>query len=102
MATAAADLGVLDASAQKELRDRLARIEGHVRAIRRMVDEGRACEEVLLQVSAVRAALRSVTSRLLEHHLEHCIAGITDPSAKDAALAELRTVLQRAGLIEGK
>jgi DNA-binding FrmR family transcriptional regulator len=92
---------VLDAPKQKEMRDRLARIEGHVRAIGRMVEEGRPCEDVLVQVGAVRAALRSLTGRILECHMEHCIGGLTDLDARDAALAELRTIIKRAGLIEG-
>lgn len=90
-----------DQSEQKDLRDRLARIEGHVRAIRRMVEDDRACEEVLIQVGAVRAALRSLTGRILDYHLEHCIGGMTDLNARQAALTELRSVIQRAGLIEG-
>ena len=92
---------VFDQSEQKDLRDRLARIEGHVRAIGRMVEDNRACEEVLIQIGAVRAALRSLTGRVLDYHLEHCIGGMTDLDARDAALTELRSVIQRAGLIEG-
>ena len=86
---------------QKDLRDRLARIEGHVRAVGRMVEEDRPCEDILLQVGAVRAALRSLTGRILDYHLEHCIGGMSDLDARDDAVAELRSVIKRAGLIEG-
>ena len=63
-------------SATKEqLRDRLARIEGQVRGISRMVDEDRYCIDVLTQINAVRAALDSVALGLLDDHARHCLLG---------------------------
>jgi DNA-binding FrmR family transcriptional regulator len=52
---------------------RLRRIEGQVRGLQRMVDEDKYCIDVLTQVSAVTAALRSVALGLLEDHLAHCV-----------------------------
>ena len=55
------------------LRDRLSRIEGHVRGIKRMVDESRSCEEILTQIAGVKAAIDQVALRLLEYDLENCV-----------------------------
>lgn len=53
---------------------RLARIEGQVRGIARMVDEDKYCIDVLTQVSAVTKALQAVSLGLLEEHMAHCVA----------------------------
>jgi CsoR family transcriptional regulator, copper-sensing transcriptional repressor len=52
---------------------RLKRIEGQVRGLQRMVDEGRYCVDILTQVSAVQEALRGVGKLLMQNHLEHCV-----------------------------
>ncbi|MGH9278107.1 MAG: metal-sensitive transcriptional regulator [Acidimicrobiales bacterium] len=66
-----------------ELRDRLARIEGQVRGVSRMVDEDRYCIDVLTQITAIRAALDKVALGLLDDHARHCLlgggGGPTDP-----------------------
>ena len=63
-------------SADKEaLVRRLHRIEGQVRGIERMVDEDRYCIDVLTQVAAVNTALESLAFRILDDHVNHCVAG---------------------------
>ena len=57
----------------EELLKRLSRIEGQIRGIQRMIREKRSCDEVLVQISAVRSALSSVAVRLLEDHVESCV-----------------------------
>ncbi|MHB8172001.1 MAG: metal-sensitive transcriptional regulator [Thermincolia bacterium] len=57
----------------KNVSTRLAKIEGHVRAVKRMVDEEKSCEEILLQIGAVKAALNKVGRLVLEGHLEGCV-----------------------------
>ena len=56
-----------------ELATRLARIEGQVRGIARMVEDDRYCIEILDQVSAITKALQQVSLGLLHDHLEHCV-----------------------------
>lgn len=56
-----------------DLATRLARIEGQVRGIARMVEEDRYCIEILDQVSAITKALQQVSLGLLHDHLEHCV-----------------------------
>jgi DNA-binding FrmR family transcriptional regulator len=53
--------------------NRLSRIEGQVRGVARMLEEGRYCIDVLTQIQAVRAALAKVEDQLLKDHLGHCI-----------------------------
>ena len=66
-----------------QLADRLARIEGQVRGISRMVEEDRYCVDILTQINAVRAALDKVALGLLDGHARHCLigggGGPTDP-----------------------
>lgn len=53
---------------------RLRRIEGQVRGLQKMIEEGRYCVDILTQVDAVTAALARVQDRVLESHLNHCVA----------------------------
>ena len=57
----------------KSIVNRLSRIEGHVRSIKAMVEQGRDCSEVLVQIAAVRAAVNQVGRIVLEDHLESCL-----------------------------
>src|SRR4030095_3368609 len=64
---------------------RLRRIEGQIRGLQRMVDEGTYCLGVLTPISAAKSALHAVAVGLLEDHLAHCVvdaARVGDPSAK--------------------
>lgn len=56
-----------------DLAKRLARIEGQVRGVARMVDDDRYCIDILDQVSAITKALQQVSLGLLHDHLEHCV-----------------------------
>lgn len=57
----------------KAVLNRLSRAIGHLESIRRMVEEGRDCSEVLVQLSAVRSALNSTGKVILKDHIEHCL-----------------------------
>ena len=58
---------------KEQLNKRLARIEGQVRGVSRMVDEDRYCIDVLTQISAIQAALDKVALGLLDGHARHCL-----------------------------
>ena len=65
-------------TAEKEaLRKRLARIEGQVRGIAKMVEDDRYCIDVLTQISAVQKAIDAVALSLLDDHVRHCVVGST-------------------------
>jgi CsoR family transcriptional regulator, copper-sensing transcriptional repressor len=59
-------------AAKNDLQVRLRRVEGQVRGLQKMVEEERYCPEILEQMSAVHASLRSVERLLLRSHLQHC------------------------------
>lgn len=79
----------------KQVVARLARIEGHVGAIKRMVEEERPCADVLLQIAAVRAALDRAGKTILADHMEHCLADIGHDGEAQKHLADLRKALER-------
>jgi len=79
-----------------QLGDRLARIEGQVRGIARMVDDDRYCLDVLSQINAVRAALDKVALGLLDGHARHClIGGGGGPTHPDDQVQELMGAVGR-------
>jgi DNA-binding FrmR family transcriptional regulator len=81
---------------QQDLAARLASIEGHVKAIGRMVDEGQYCLDVLKQTYAVDRALKRFESELLRGHLETCVPQAFREGRKDEVLKELGDVLELA------
>ncbi len=85
-------------SANKEqLQNRLARIEGQVRGVARMVDEDRYCIDVLTQISAATKALESVAVGMLDDHLRHCVAEAVARGGRDAdeKLTEATAAVER-------
>ena len=62
------------ANNKDELLKRLARVEGQVRGIARMIEDDRHCIDVLTQVSAVRKAVDAVALELVDDHVRHCLA----------------------------
>ncbi|HUR37260.1 MAG TPA: metal-sensitive transcriptional regulator [Terriglobales bacterium] len=63
---------------------RLKRVEGQVRGIQKMVEGDRYCADILVQVSAVQAALQSVSRELMRNHLRHCASHAVHKSPQDA------------------
>lgn len=78
----------------KKLCNRLSRIEGQVRGLREMLEKDVYCTDILIQVSAVNAALNSFSRELLSEHLRTCVAdGIRQ--GDDKVIEELTGVLQK-------
>ena len=71
------------------LKSRLNRIEGQVKAINRMIDEDVYCDDVLTQIRATRSALNSVATKLLEHHMKSCIMEKINQGTEEEAMEEL-------------
>jgi DNA-binding FrmR family transcriptional regulator len=63
----------IDETVQKSALRRLSIIEGQVRGLRRMVEEGTGCVEILTQISAIHEALRGVGKVIVRHHIETCV-----------------------------
>lgn len=82
-----------------KLLNRLSRIEGQVRGVARMVDEGRYCIDILTQLQAVRAALSRVETEMLKDHLGHCIESAIvngDVAEQRQKASELIQLLERS------
>ncbi len=80
-----------------DYRKRLARIEGQVRGLARMIDEEQYCIDVLTQIASVTRALQGVGLGLLDEHLGHCVreAAERDPAEGDVKIAEAVTAVER-------
>ncbi len=72
---------------KKALVTRLRRVEGQVRGIEKMVDDDRYCIDILTQISAATTALESVAFKILDEHVNHCVAGALS-SGDEAVAAE--------------
>ena len=78
---------------------RLARIEGQVRGLQRMVADDRYCADVMTQIASVHEALRAAGRELMRHHLEHCATEAIrsdDPAQADAMYDELMALMYKA------
>ena len=63
----------VDEQAQKNALRRLSIIEGQIRGLRKMIEGGTGCVEVLTQISAIHEALRGVGKVVVRHHIETCV-----------------------------
>lgn len=82
----------MEASETKRLLDRLARVEGQVRGLRRMLEEERCCEDVLTQLLAARSGLEQASLLILDRHIQDCVFEGEDASPE--TLARLREALR--------
>ena len=77
---------------------RLHRIEGQIRGIERMVEDNRYCIDILTQIAAVNTALESLAFRVLDDHVNHCVADALssgDPKAASQKSQELLDAVRR-------
>lgn len=75
---------------QQEILTRLRRVEGQIRGIQRMIEEGRECEAIAAQLLAARAALDKASLHIMAHHIEACLHGAAeeaDPARLDRIIA---------------
>lgn len=84
----------LTATEKQATINRLKRIEGQVRGIQRMVEEDRYCVDILIQMSAIHAALKKVGYHVAERHMKHCVKKAIDSGDGDAAITELLEVMK--------
>lgn len=78
---------------RKQIVNRLARIEGHLRAVKEMTAAGRDCSEILLQIAAVQKALGSAAKILLKDHLESCVVDAVHHGSQEKVLEDLNKAL---------
>ena len=78
----------------KAVLNRLSRAIGHMESIKRMVEDGRDCSEVLVQLSAVKAAINNTAKVILKDHIEHCLVDAVE-SGDHEAIEELTAAIDR-------
>jgi len=76
-----------------DLAARLARIEGHVGAVRKMLDENESCDDLMTQLAAVRAATTQTIVKLFEGHMETCVRTCVQTGKGQEALGGLKGAL---------
>ncbi|QGH37031.1 metal-sensing transcriptional repressor [Gracilibacillus salitolerans] len=75
--------------------NRLKRIEGQVRGIQKMIEEDRYCVDVLVQISAINAALKKVGYSITERHIKHCVSDAILSGDGDETIEELMEVMKQ-------
>jgi len=87
----------VDPAAREANLRRLRRIEGQVRGLQHMVEEGRYCADILTQVASVQEALQGVGRQLMRNHLKHCAAAAIRAGGEkaDAMYDELLDLIDR-------
>ena len=78
----------------KAVLNRLSRAIGHLESIRRMVEDGRDCSEVLVQLSAVKSAINNTGKVILKYHIEHCLVDAVECGDMEA-IADLTEAIDR-------
>ena len=78
---------------------RLKNVEGHLRGVERMVEEGAYCIDIIRQIQAVQAALNKISASILEEHLSSCLITAVrgdDPDERERVLKEIADVFDAA------
>ncbi|SER05645.1 metal-sensitive transcriptional regulator [Piscibacillus halophilus] len=82
-------------SEKEGITNRLKRIEGQVRGLQKMIDEDRYCVDVLVQISAVKAALDKVGYQMLERHAKMCVTNAVKEGNGEEYMDELMKVINQ-------
>lgn len=78
-----------------DLLRRLRKIEGQIRGLQRMIEEGRYCIDVLTQLAAARQGLNRVGMLILDRHIKGCVVNVIRAGEEERAVEELNQVLLR-------
>ena len=78
----------------KAVLNRLSRAIGHLESIKRMVEDGRDCSEVLVQIAAVKSAINNVGKVILQDHIRHCIVDAVE-EGDEQALEDLCSAMDK-------
>lgn len=78
----------------KEVINRLSRAIGHLEAVKKMVEEGRSCSDVLIQIAAVKSAVNNTGKIILKDHIDHCVVEAAK-TGDQAVLDELSAAIDK-------
>lgn len=74
---------------------RLKRIEGQIRGIIKMVENGKSCDDILIQIGAAKAALHKTGQTILEGHLHHCVMNAVKDGHEEETLKKLTSAIEQ-------
>ena len=78
----------------KAVLNRMNRAIGHMEAVRTMIEDGRDCSEVLIQIAAVRSAINNIGKIILEDHINHCLVDAIE-TGDDQVLRDLNDAIDK-------
>ena len=78
----------------KAVLNRMSRAIGHMNAVKKMIEEGRDCSEVLIQLSAIRAEITNASKVILKDHIDHCIVDAVREN-DDATIENLKGAIEK-------
>ena len=84
-----------DPKEERDLINRLNRIEGQVRGLKQMVQDERYCTDILIQVSAIQSALNGFTTKLLSNHIKTCVVQEIKDGNEENVIAELCDTIKK-------
>lgn len=85
----------LTGDAERAIYNRLSRLEGQVRGVKKMLADHKSCDDMLVQVSALKQAVNGIAAELLQAHMETCVLGRVEAGEGRRALASLRDALAK-------
>lgn len=85
----------LDEGTERSIQNRLSRLEGQVRGIKRMLREHQSCDDILVQVAALKQAVNAVAVELLQAHMETCVLERVEAGEGPEALESLKGALAK-------
>ena len=68
----------------KAVLNRMSRAIGHMNAVKKMIEDGRDCSDVLIQLSAIKSEITGVSKIILKDHIDHCIVDAVKDNDEDA------------------
>ena len=68
----------------KAVLNRMSRAIGHMNAVKKMIEDGRDCSDVLIQLSAIKSEITGVSKVILKDHIDHCIVDAVNDNDEDA------------------
>ncbi|ADY55575.1 protein of unknown function DUF156 [Syntrophobotulus glycolicus DSM 8271] len=78
----------------KKVLNRISRVTGHLQSVKKMVEEGRDCSEILIQLSAIRSAVNNIGRVILQDHIDHCVVEAVENNDKKV-LDDLNNAIEK-------
>lgn len=85
----------LEEEAERRIRNRLRRLKGQVTGIERMLGEHKSCDDILIQIAALKQAVNGVAVELLQAHMETCVMACVESGEGKQALGRLKVAMSR-------